>query len=131
MDRKTHRLTITRFLEYPAGQQVYIETKEKLRKKVNYTLNIRFNSRLGRDLEGFYLSSYVNKQGETKWVVTQADCRDLYSNCILVEGNIQDLRVIPIRYVALSYGETVAVALIVLTEIQLKEYTRNYFVEIV
>lgn len=66
IDRKGHRLPITRFLEYPAGQQVYMELKEKLRKKVNYTLVVRFNSRLGRDLEGFYLSSYVNKQGETK-----------------------------------------------------------------
>lgn len=66
VDRKGHRLPITRFLEYPAGQQVYMELKEKLRKKVNYTLVVRFNSRLGRDLEGFYLSSYVNKQGDTK-----------------------------------------------------------------
>lgn len=70
LDRKGHRLPITRFLEYPSGQQVYMELKEKLRKKVNYTLVVRFNSRLGRDLEGFYLSSYVNKQGETKFLAT-------------------------------------------------------------
>lgn len=65
-DRKTHRLQIARFLEYPRGQQLYLEMKEKFRKKVNYTLIMRFATRLSRDLEGFYLSSYTTKEGERR-----------------------------------------------------------------
>lgn len=59
-------MNIERFLEYPRAQQVYLELKDPLPVGSNFSLNIRYSSRLGRDLEGFYLSSYVNKKGETK-----------------------------------------------------------------
>lgn len=55
-------------LEYSAGQQVYIEFKENLRKKTNYTLILRYHTRLNQDMEGFYLSSYTTKDGKKKWV---------------------------------------------------------------
>ena len=53
-------------LEYPPRQQLYIEMKDKLRKKTNYTIVIRFTNRLGKELEGFYISSYTNKDGEKR-----------------------------------------------------------------
>lgn len=65
-DRKTHRLQVARFLEYSTGQQLYLELKEKFRKRVNYTLIMRYATRLSRELEGFYLSSYTNKDGERR-----------------------------------------------------------------
>lgn len=33
-------------LEYTPRQQLYIETREKLRKKANYTLSIRWHSKM-------------------------------------------------------------------------------------
>lgn len=59
-------LEIERFLEYPRAQQIYIEMKDLLPVGGNYSLNIRYSSRLGRELEGFYLSSYITKKGDTK-----------------------------------------------------------------
>ncbi|XP_049864292.1 endoplasmic reticulum aminopeptidase 1-like isoform X3 [Schistocerca gregaria] len=67
---RNHRMAISRLLEYPAGQQIYLEARDKFRKKVNYTLSLRFTSRLSRELEGFYLSSYVTKDGERKYLAT-------------------------------------------------------------
>ncbi|XP_063231804.1 endoplasmic reticulum aminopeptidase 1-like isoform X2 [Bacillus rossius redtenbacheri] len=67
---KGHALPVTRFLEYTGAQQVYLEVKDKFRRRGNYTLYIRFNSRLSRELEGFYLSSYVNEDGETRYLAT-------------------------------------------------------------
>lgn len=59
-------LPITRMLEYPPAQQIFIEMKDKLKRKTNYTLMLRFKSRLSRELEGFYLSSYTTQDGEKK-----------------------------------------------------------------
>ncbi|KAF5274559.1 hypothetical protein FQA39_LY07171 [Lamprigera yunnana] len=66
-DRKGHTIRISRLLEYIEGQQLYFETKDKFRKKHNYTLNIRYTSKLNRDFEGFYVSSYVNN-GERRYL---------------------------------------------------------------
>lgn len=66
LNSKGEELEIERFLEYTYAQQIYIETKEYFEKGMNYSLNIRYNSKLGRELEGFYLSSYVNQAGETR-----------------------------------------------------------------
>lgn len=65
-DRKSHRLPVVRLLEYSHGQQLYLEMKDKFRRKVNYTLIIRFSTRLGKELEGFYISSYTTKDGEKR-----------------------------------------------------------------
>uniref|UniRef100_V9IBL0 Glutamyl aminopeptidase n=1 Tax=Apis cerana TaxID=7461 RepID=V9IBL0_APICE len=66
-DRKGHRLKISRLLEYPKHQQLYLELEEsKFRKRGNYTVHLRFISKLSSELEGFYLSSYVTPEGEKR-----------------------------------------------------------------
>lgn len=66
-DKRGHNLTIVRMLEYVRGQQLYIEIKEKFKKKHNYTLNVRFNTRLNKEAqEGFYLTSYASADGEKR-----------------------------------------------------------------
>lgn len=45
-------------LEYPPRQQIYIEFRDKLRKKSNYSLNLRWYSKLSTDPEGFYVDEY-------------------------------------------------------------------------
>ena len=68
-DRKGHRLKIAKLLEYPKHQQVYLELEEsKFRKKGNYTVHLRFISKLKNELEGFYLSSYINAEREKRFL---------------------------------------------------------------
>lgn len=65
-NEKGHTLNITRLLEYPAAQQMYLEIREKFHKKETFTLRLRFQFWLSRELEGFYISSYHTVDGETK-----------------------------------------------------------------
>ncbi|CAD7077324.1 unnamed protein product [Hermetia illucens] len=60
---KGYALKIARLLEYPPRQQLYIEVKDKLRKKTNYTLNLRWYSRLTPEPEGFYVDQYESING--------------------------------------------------------------------
>ncbi|KAL5286445.1 ERAP1 family protein [Megaselia abdita] len=53
-----YALKIVKVLEYPPRQQLYIEMKEKLKKKTNYTLNLRWYSKLNPEPEGFYVDYY-------------------------------------------------------------------------
>lgn len=53
-------------LEYAGAQQLYIEMKDKFKKRHNYTLMIRFTSKLTQDFKGFYVSSYMNDEGEKR-----------------------------------------------------------------
>ncbi|XP_065165053.1 endoplasmic reticulum aminopeptidase 1-like isoform X2 [Atheta coriaria] len=69
-DRKGHNLRITKMLEYTGAQQIYIEIKDKFRKRNNYTLNIRYTTKLGMDYEGFYVSTYTNENGDTRFLAT-------------------------------------------------------------
>ncbi|XP_046624056.1 endoplasmic reticulum aminopeptidase 2-like isoform X1 [Neodiprion virginianus] len=70
-DRKGHRLKISQLLEYPKHQQLYLELEEsKFRKRGNYTVHLRFTSKLGNELEGFYLSSYVTADGDKRHLAT-------------------------------------------------------------
>ncbi|GJQ68130.1 hypothetical protein Trydic_g10715 [Trypoxylus dichotomus] len=69
-DKKGHTLRITKLLEYPTAQQLYIEIKDKFRKRNNYTLSLRYTSKLNRDFEGFYISSYINLDGEKRYLAT-------------------------------------------------------------
>lgn len=57
---------VSRMLEYSAGQQIYLEFDETLSAEHNYTLIIKYTTRLSRELEGFYLSSYTTSQGERR-----------------------------------------------------------------
>ncbi|XP_055850973.1 endoplasmic reticulum aminopeptidase 2 [Episyrphus balteatus] len=58
-----HTIKIIRLLEFPPRQQLYIEFKEKLKKKNNYTLNLRWYSKLNFEPHGFYLDYYENSKG--------------------------------------------------------------------
>ncbi|XP_076280314.1 endoplasmic reticulum aminopeptidase 1 isoform X2 [Lasioglossum baleicum] len=70
-DRKGHRLKIAKLLEYPKHQQLYLELEEsKFRKRGNYSVHLRFTSKLTSELEGFYLSSYVTPEGEKRYLAT-------------------------------------------------------------
>lgn len=66
-DRKGHILKIVRLLEYPAAHQIYLEIKDKFRKRGNYTLNLRYTSKLSHEFEGFYISSYITKDGDRRY----------------------------------------------------------------
>lgn len=52
-------------LEYVPRQQIYIEFRDKLRKKNNYSLSLRWYSKLNYDPEGFYVDEY-DLNGEKK-----------------------------------------------------------------
>lgn len=53
-------------LEYSAGQQILLEFDEMLSAERNYTLIVKYTTRLSRELEGFYLSSYTTSKGERR-----------------------------------------------------------------
>uniref|UniRef100_A0A1I8PN52 Aminopeptidase n=1 Tax=Stomoxys calcitrans TaxID=35570 RepID=A0A1I8PN52_STOCA len=63
MGNKGNAIKIVKFLEYPPRQQLYIELKDKLRKKSNYTLNLRWYSKLNPEPEGFYVDQYESSNG--------------------------------------------------------------------
>lgn len=67
---KGFALKIARVLEYPERQQLYIELKERLRKKSNYTLNLRWYARLETEPEGFYVDQYDGNNGLKRCVPT-------------------------------------------------------------
>ncbi|XP_045481382.1 endoplasmic reticulum aminopeptidase 2-like isoform X3 [Harmonia axyridis] len=69
-DRKGHNLTVTRMLEYTGAQQLYLEIREKFKKRHNYTLFFRYNSKLSTEFEGFYISSYMSNEGERRYLAT-------------------------------------------------------------
>lgn len=66
MGPKGFSLKINRMLEYPQRQQIYIEFRDKLRKKSNYSLNLRWYSKLSSDPEGFYVDEYDGADGARK-----------------------------------------------------------------
>lgn len=63
---KGFALKIIKVLEYPPRHQLYIELKDKLRKKTNFTLNLRWYSRLETEPEGFYVDQYESVHGITR-----------------------------------------------------------------
>ncbi|XP_076261185.1 endoplasmic reticulum aminopeptidase 1-like isoform X2 [Rhynchophorus ferrugineus] len=69
-DKRGHNLTIVKILEYADGQQLYIETREKFKKRHNYTLTIRFNTKLNKNPTGFYISSYTTSDGDRRYLAT-------------------------------------------------------------
>ncbi|XP_055384625.1 endoplasmic reticulum aminopeptidase 2 isoform X2 [Condylostylus longicornis] len=60
---KGYSIKIIKILEFPPRQQLYIEFKEKLKKKSNYTLNLRWYSKLNPEPEGFYVDEYLSSNG--------------------------------------------------------------------
>ena len=72
INRKTNeKVEINRMLEYLAGQQIFMELDEELKREENYSLIMKYTTRLGTELEGLYLSSYVTRSGEKKYVPNQ------------------------------------------------------------
>ncbi|XP_018327042.1 endoplasmic reticulum aminopeptidase 1 isoform X2 [Agrilus planipennis] len=69
-DKKGNHIRVTKLLEYTGAQQIYFEVKEKFKKKHNYTLNLRYTTKLSRDYKGFYVSSYKNSEGETRYLAS-------------------------------------------------------------
>lgn len=66
-DKKDNILKIEELLEYPKHQQIYLELEDtKFQKNANYTIHLRFVTRLSNELEGFYLSSYFTPEGEKR-----------------------------------------------------------------
>lgn len=63
---KGFALKINRVLEYPQRQQLYIDLKDRLRRKTNFTLNMRWYSRLIPEPEGFYVDQYDSDNGMKK-----------------------------------------------------------------
>nr|XP_027215499.1 endoplasmic reticulum aminopeptidase 1-like [Penaeus vannamei] len=61
---------ISKFLEYPAHQQLYLKLDEILRRGSNYTLRLSYEFTLKEGLEGFYLSSYKTANGEKRYIAT-------------------------------------------------------------
>lgn len=73
---KGFALKIQRVLEYPPRQQLYIELKDRLRRKTNFTLNMRWYSRLIPEPEGFYVDQYDGGNGVKRYRKRHAaDCR--------------------------------------------------------
>lgn len=60
---KGFALKIQKVLEFPPRQQLYIELKDRLRRKTNFTLNMRWNSRMSPEPEGFYVDQYDGGNG--------------------------------------------------------------------
>ncbi|CAG7629470.1 unnamed protein product [Allacma fusca] len=61
---------ISKLLEYIPHQQIYLEVEGSLLQGRNYSLGIKFNTNISQELEGFYLSSYVNSHGERRYLAT-------------------------------------------------------------
>ena len=57
------RLKVERMLEFPAREQVYLETDEYMVPGVTYALRLKFSYMLSNHLEGFYYSEYFDKEG--------------------------------------------------------------------
>lgn len=63
-------IEIVKFLVYPPHQQLYLGLSEILRRGSNYTLRMSFETSLKEGLEGFYLSTYTNGEGEKRFIAT-------------------------------------------------------------
>ncbi|XP_026325547.1 leucyl-cystinyl aminopeptidase [Hyposmocoma kahamanoa] len=66
---------VAKVLDYPPADQTYIEFKEKLRRKYNYTLSLRFITKLDRSdkQRGFFLAgSHRNRCAVSRFWLTHA-----------------------------------------------------------
>ncbi|XP_059093631.1 endoplasmic reticulum aminopeptidase 1-like isoform X1 [Tigriopus californicus] len=64
------RLNVERMLEYPFREQIYLETDEYMVPGVSYAIRLKFQYKLSKHLEGFYLSRYNNEAGEQRFLAT-------------------------------------------------------------
>ncbi len=64
------RLKVERMLEFPGRDQVYLETDEYMVPGVTYALRLKFSYMLSEHLEGFYISEYVDGDGNRKRIAS-------------------------------------------------------------
>lgn len=54
-------------LEYPNREQIYFETDDYMKPGITYAIRIKFQYKLVEALEGFYLSTYTDKDGTKRY----------------------------------------------------------------
>lgn len=64
------KLKVNRLLEYPEREQVYFETNKAMKPGKTFSIRLKFQYNISRSLEGFYLSTYTDKNGQTKRLAT-------------------------------------------------------------
>ena len=57
---------MSRLLHYPEREQVYLETDSPMKPGKTFSVRLKFEYNLSQSLEGFYLSSYKDKEGNER-----------------------------------------------------------------
>ena len=57
---------LLRLLLYPEREQVYLETDKPMKPGKTFSVRLKFEYSLSQSLEGFYLSTYKDKQGNER-----------------------------------------------------------------
>ena len=60
------KLKIQRILELPERDQVYLETDNSMTPGTSFSVRLKFEYKLAKSLEGFYLSTYKDQDGKEK-----------------------------------------------------------------
>merc|ERR1719357_33373 len=63
-------LKIGRLLTYPEREQAYLETDKPMKPGKIYSVRLKFEYSLSKSLEGFYLSSYTDDNGNERRLAT-------------------------------------------------------------
>merc|ERR1719357_527929 len=63
-------LKIRRLLNYPEREQAYLETDKAMKPGKIYSVRLKFEYSLSKSLEGFYLSSYTDDNGNERRLAT-------------------------------------------------------------
>lgn len=84
-------MKIQKVLEFPPRQQLYIELKDRLRRKTNFTLNLRWYSRLISDPEGFYVDQYDGGNGVKRYIFISQIITTIELMVFLHVRNVGDL----------------------------------------
>jgi len=64
------KLKVVKILEYPARDQLYLETDQPMRPGRTYSIRLKFEYILIQSLEGFYLSTYKDNDGNERRLAT-------------------------------------------------------------
>lgn len=64
------KLKVQRLLEYPEQEQLYLETDQPMKPGKTYSIRLKFQYNLSESLEGFYLSTYRDKDGNERRLAT-------------------------------------------------------------
>ena len=61
------KLRVSRLLEYPERDQIYFETDSSMKPGKMFSIRLKFQYNISSSLEGFYLSTYIDKQRQERW----------------------------------------------------------------